>query len=113
MKKTKIQNFFEFLCLTLVLSYFFIHNIIFVIIGILFSIYLINIHIAEEYIKYINIYSFIKIFTNMLKIYTVSKDSKAIDNSVANLDSNLKLVDYIEESGFIPSINKNKDIDTA
>ena len=113
MNRNKIKNLLEFFGLISVLSYFFIHNIIFVVIGILLSIYLINVHSIEKSMEYININSFSLDSTKNQKNNGVSIDYKHIEAEITNQDSNLKLVEIIEESGFIPSIDKNKDINAA
>ena len=48
MKKTKLNHAIEYLSSTLVLSYFFVHNIFLVLIGITFSLYLININLFNR-----------------------------------------------------------------
>ena len=113
MNKVKMKNLLEFFCPTLVLSYFFIHNILFVIIGILLSIYLINTDIVEKLRGYFNSNPCTEDLTINPKNNDVSIESKSIDLDLVNQDSNLKLVDIIEESGFIPSIDKSKDINAA
>ena len=113
MNKVKVKNLLEFICPTLVLSYFFIHNILFVIIGILLSIYLINPDIVEKLSDYFDSNTYIEDLTINPKNNDVAIESKSITIDVVNQDSNLKLVDIIEESGFIPSIDKSKDINTA
>ena len=113
MNKIKFKNLLEFFCPTLVLSYFFIHNILFVIIGILLSMYLINTSIVEKLLGYFNRNPYIEDLTVNQKNNDVSIESKSIDINVVNQDTNLKLVDIIEESGFIPSIDKSKDINAA
>ena len=113
MNEVKMKNLLEFFCPTLVLSYFFIHNILFVIIGILLSIYLINTDIVEKLSGYFNRNPYIEDLTINLKNNDDSIESKSIDIDLINQDSNLKLVDIIEESGFIPSIDKSKDINAA
>ena len=113
MNKNKIKNLLEFACLLLVLSYFFIHNIFFVAIGILLSIYLINVHRIEKLKAYININSCNIDLTKNFKNNVVSKESKHVKKDISNKDSNLKLVEIVEESGFIPSIDKRKDINAA
>ena len=113
MNKVKMKNLLEFFCPILVLSYFFIHNIFFVIIGILLSIYLMNTGIVKKFSGYFNSNPYIEDLTINPKHNDVSIESKSIDIDVVNQDSNLKLVDIIEESGFIPSIDKSKDINAA
>ena len=113
MNKVKMKNLLEFFCPTLVLSYFLIHNILFVIIGILLSIYLINTDIVEKLSGYFSSNPYIEDLTINLKNNDDSIESKSIDIDLINQDSNLKLVDIIEESGFIPSMDKSKDINAA
>ena len=48
MKKIQINQVIEYLSPTLVFSYFFIHNIFLVLIGITFSFYLININMINN-----------------------------------------------------------------
>ena len=113
MNKVKIKYLIEFFCPTLVLSYFFVHNILFVIIGILLSIYLINTDIVAKLIGFKNSNPYIEDLNINPKNNVNSVESKSIDIDVVNHDSDLKLVDIIEESGFIPSIDKSKDINAA
>ena len=113
MYKNKNKNILEFVCPTFVLSYFLIHNIFFVIIGILLSIYLINVHKVEKFINFININRHGRSLPKNSKNNDLALESKPLDIEQANQDSNLTLVEIIEESGFIPSIDKKKDIDAA
>tara|TARA_Y100001968_G_C19311922_1_gene694660 strand:+ start:598 stop:939 length:342 start_codon:yes stop_codon:yes gene_type:complete len=113
MNKNKIPNFSEILCFTLILSYFFINNIYIVFIGILFSIYLINIDNNESFNKFRNINLFIKKEQNYSK-----KADEAICSIPSNIHSNkknskLSLVEIIEEVGFIPSMENNENRDPA
>ena len=113
MNKNKVKNLFEFFCLALVLSYFSIHNIFLVIIGISLSIYLINTNRIESSKGYININHHTEDLTKNSKDKDISMDFKSIDIDLINHDTNFKLVEIIEESGFIPSIDKNNDINAA
>ena len=113
MNKNKVKNLFEFLCLALVLSYFSIHNIFLVIIGTSLSIYLINISSIESLKGYININPHLDDLTKNSKNKDISMDLKSSDMDVIIHDANLKLVEIIEESGFIPSIDKNNDVNAA
>ena len=54
MKKIKINQVVEYLSPTLVFSYFFVHNIFLVLIGITFSLYLININLINNLTKSTN-----------------------------------------------------------
>ena len=60
MKKLKTNEVIEYLSPTLVFSYFFVHNIFLVLIGIIFSLYLININMFNNLKKSINKKLFIK-----------------------------------------------------
>ena len=111
--KIKIKKILEYICPSFVLSYFFIHNIFFVIIGILLSIYLINVHKVESFINFININRCGKGLLKNTKNINVRSDSKPIKMNLENEDSNLTLVEIIEESGFIPSTDKKKDMNAA
>tara|TARA_B100000214_G_C23392728_1_gene367901 strand:+ start:106 stop:447 length:342 start_codon:yes stop_codon:yes gene_type:complete len=107
MKKTKINYFLEYLSATFILSYFFIHNINLVLIGITLSLYLININFLNAYIRSIHMTLFIKkpkIESN--EINKVSK-SNSTNIELKKEDTKLTLVETIEELGYIPSIDKN------
>ena len=113
MNKTKIIHAIEYFSLTLILSYFFIHNIFLVMIGIIFSLYLININLINRIIKSINeklIYKKENIEQNVnnKEIKTNPTNTKSTKE-----DTNLTLVESIEELGFIPSVEKNDDINVA
>ncbi len=77
------------------------------------SIYLINIHTIEKWTGTININGKNYDSNKNSKNNKISINSKPLDVYRANQDSDLKLVEFIEESGFIPSIDKNKDINAA
>ena len=113
MEKTKINLVIEFLSLSLILSYFLIHNIFLVLIGITLSLYLININVF---------YSLKKSITKNLLIKNEAKDSikinKVIKNNCIDIKSTnkalkLTLAEEIEELGYIPKKNKNNDSNAA
>ena len=113
MKKTKINQIIEYLSPTLILSYFFVHNIFLVLIGISFSLYLINIDIINSIKRSIN---------KILSIKKVSKDSNKNDGRIYSNSANIKsikedykisLVEEIEELGFIPSLDKKNKTNAA
>ncbi|ABM76186.1 Hypothetical protein NATL1_16291 [Prochlorococcus marinus str. NATL1A] len=113
MKKNKINQAIEYLSPTLVFSYFFIHNIFLVLIGITFSLYLININMINNLIKSINKNLVIK---NQSK--DLNKKDKEINSININIKSNkenmkLTLVEEIEEFGFIPSVDKKNNSNAA
>ena len=107
MKKTKLNHAIEYLSSTLVLSYFFIHNIFLVLIGIIFSLYLININFINRIIK--------SIYKNLVNkkesIELNEKDTKLETNPInkqsTKEDTKLTLVETIEELGFIPSLDNS------
>ena len=113
MKKIKINQVIEYLSLTLVFSYFFIHNIFIVLIGISFSLYLININMINNLKKSIYKNLAVKNETKGL-----NKNDKKITFNASNIkstkeDKKLTLVEEIEEFGFIPSIDKKNNSNAA
>ena len=113
MKKTKLNHAIEYLSSTLVLSYFFIHNIFLVLIGIIFSLYLININFINKIIKSIN-----KKLVNNKESLKLNVNNTEIKTNPINIkstkeDSKLTLVETIEELGFIPSLDKNDESNAA
>ncbi len=113
MKKTKLNHAIEYLSSALVLSYFFIHNIFLVLIGITFSLYLMNINFINRIIKSIHK----KIVNNKEYIELTAKDTKIetkpINKKSTKEDTNLTLVETIEELGFIPSLDNNDETNVA
>ena len=113
MKKIKINQVIEYLSPTLVFSYFFVHNIFLVLIGITFSLYLININMINNLKKSINKNLVVKNESKDLK-----KNDKEINSNTINIkstkeDKKLTLVEEIEEFGFIPSIDKKNKTNAA
>ena len=113
MKNPKINNVLEYLSVTLILSYFFVHHIFLVLIGIIFSLYLININFLNTFIRSINKNYIIKISS-----LSQNKNDKVIKSNSINKESNkedikLTLVETIEELGYIPSIDKNDESKAA
>ena len=113
MKKIKINQVIEYLSPIMVFSYFFIHNIFLVLIGITFSLYLININMINNLKKSISKNLVIK---NESK--DLNKNQKKINSNTINLksikeDKKLTLVEEIEEFGFIPSIDKKNNTHAA
>ena len=109
MKKTKIIHALEYFSFTLVLSYFFIHNIFLVMIGIIFSLYLININFINRIIKSINNNFFNKKVDIELNINDKRIETNPINLKSTQADPKLTLVETIEELGFIPSLEKNNN----
>ena len=113
MKKIKINQVIEYLSPIFVFSYFFVHNIFLVLIGIIFSLYLININIINNLKKSIN-----KNFTIKNESKESNKNDKEINSNTIIIKSTKKnnkltLVEEVEEFGFIPSINKKNNTNAA
>jgi len=113
MKKIKINQVIEYLSPTLVFSYFFIHKILLVLIGITFSLYLININMINNLKKSINKNLIIKNQFKDLNKNNREINSKTIDIKSTKEDKKLTLVEEIEEFGFIPSIDKKNNSNAA
>ena len=113
MNRTKTDQFIEYLSPTLILSYFLFHNIFLVLVGISLSLYLININFIINLKNLIYKHLFInkesKIFLKEKKIIK----SKAINLKSTKEAGKLSLVEEIEELGYIPSVDKNNDINAA
>ncbi len=113
MNKNKVIYLIEYLSMGLVLSYFIIHNIYFVLIGITFSIYLINIELINS-IKG-SIYKSLDIKNISRNLIKNIKEVKSNSNEIkiTTEESKLTLVEAIEEFGFIPSQDTHNDINGA
>ena len=113
MKKTKLNHAIEYLSSTLIVSYYFIHNIFLVLIGITFSLYLININFINRFIKSIHK----NLVNNKESIDSNEKDTEVETNPInkqsTKEDTKLTLVEAIEELGFIPSIDKKDESNAA
>ena len=113
MKNIKINQAIEYLSPTLVFSYFFIHNIFLVLIGITFSLYLININMINNLKR--SIYKNLAVKNESKDLH---KNDKEINSNTINIkstkeDNKLTLVEEIEEFGFIPSIDKKNNTNAA
>ena len=113
MKKIKTNQMIEYLSLIFIFSYFFVHNIFLVLIGIIFSLYLININMINNLKKSIN-----KNFIIKNESKESNKNDKTINSNTINIKSTKKnnkltLVEEVEELGFIPSINKKNNTNAA
>ena len=113
MKTIKINQVIEYLSPILVFSYFFIHNIFLVLIGITFSLYLININIINNLKKSINKNLVVKNESKDLNKNDKEINSNAINIKSTKKDKKLTLVEEIEEFGFIPSIDKKNNSNAA
>ena len=106
MKKNNLIHFIEYLSPTLILSYFLVHNIYLVLIGIIFSFYLININFNNSIIRSLNKYIFIKNVSGELnKNYQATKYNSK--NIMSTKEDNIpRFIKTIEEIRFIPSLDK-------
>tara|TARA_B100000579_G_scaffold366886_1_gene326958 strand:- start:472 stop:813 length:342 start_codon:yes stop_codon:yes gene_type:complete len=109
MKNTKVNHLLEYLSPTLILSYFFIHKIFLVIIGMSFSFYLINITFINSILRSINKKIINKSLSSELNKNEKETKSESSQMKLSNEDLNFSLVETIEELGIIPSIDKDKD----
>tara|TARA_Y100001968_G_C19286136_1_gene681781 strand:+ start:380 stop:721 length:342 start_codon:yes stop_codon:yes gene_type:complete len=112
MKKYKINQLFEYLPLSLILSYFYIHNIFLVLIGIILSLYFINIDFIHRFYRSIN-----KELAKGKASREISKNDMVIKNDSIQIKSNkeynnLTLVESVEKLGFIPSKDIDKNINS-
>ena len=112
MEKTKINQVLEYSSPILIISYFFIHNILIVVFGIILSLYLININAIFRLKRSINrnLVNKNKISKESFKKYTTIKPDK-IKVKTSQGATNLALVEAIEELGFIPSKDNDSDND--
>ena len=113
MKKNKLNHAIEYLSSTLVLSYFFIHNIFLVLIGIIFSLYLININFINRIIK--SIYKKLVNKKESIDINAIDTEveTNPINKQSTKEDTKLTLVETIEELGFIPSLDNSDETNVA
>ena len=108
MKKNKIYHLIEYLSPTTILSYFYIHNIFLVLIGISLSLYLINIDFFNRIMRSINNHLVTRKLSKKLNKSDSSKKIVSYNIKSRNEYSTLSLVEKIEELGYIPSIDKNE-----
>ena len=111
--KTKINQLIEYLSPVLILTYFFVHNIFLVLIGITFSLYLLNTNIINNIRKSIN-----KNLVTKKEFKEANKIDKEFNLNNINIkstkeDSKLTLVEEIEELGFIPSMDREDNTNAA
>ena len=113
MNKLKINQMIEYLSPTLIFSYFFVHNIFLVLIGITFSLYLININMINNLKKSINKNFILKSESKDSNKNDKEKNSNTIIIKSTKKETKLTLVEEIEEFGFIPSIDKKNNSNAA
>ena len=113
MEKNKINLVIEFLTPSLVLSYFLIHNIFLVLIGITLSLYLININFFNSLKKSISKNLLIKNEPkDSIRINKVIKNNY-VDMKLIKKASKITLAEEIEELGYIPKKGNNNDSNAA
>jgi len=99
------KNIIEYISLLLNLSFFLLHNIYIVFIGIILALYIINKKIINKLLG--SITDNINKKKSTLKIAYSKRES--IEEESIEEDLNLSLVETIEESGYIPSIHIKDD----
>tara|TARA_B100000965_G_C19504038_1_gene718789 strand:- start:9 stop:350 length:342 start_codon:yes stop_codon:yes gene_type:complete len=109
MEENKQKKLLEYLSLAFILSYFLIHNILIVLIGIIFSIYCININFIDKFMGSINKNLVLKKVDRGTNSNNKGIKPDSINKDLIEENSNLTLVESIEKFGFIPSIDKNSD----
>tara|TARA_Y100001968_G_scaffold1685_1_gene1451 strand:+ start:6358 stop:6669 length:312 start_codon:yes stop_codon:yes gene_type:complete len=103
MNQKSIFDLLKYLSLFFVISFFFFHNIYLVFCGIIISLYLINIKYINSYISYYGIrVGFLenKTLDNSIKIMQERKEEEESDDVS-------KLVEDVEELGYIPSLDRS------
>ena len=93
------ERIIDYLSLILVLSFLILHNIVLVISGILIAIYSTNKHKINSYIGTQNI-----IYINRKSI-CINQKNNIQDKSIDSEESLERLVQSVEELGFIPTSN--------
>ena len=113
MEKNKLNHLIEYLSPTMILSYFFLHKIFLVLIGIILSLYLINIKFFNSIMRSINKSIVIKKSSKECNKIVKSTKLDSINIKSSNLDSKITLVEKIEELGYIPSMDKDDKSNAA
>ena len=113
MNKSKLNNIIEYLCLTMILSYFFAHNLFLVLVGIILSLYLINKSFINSFIRSINKKILVITGNHVLNKNLMAYKYDSVNKKSTKKDSKLSLVETVEELGFIPKMDKTKDKDAA
>ena len=99
----------EYLSLLLVISFVVFHNIFIVLIGIVLSLYILNKNLILNSLNSTIIKTILRRLNT--KISPIAKPKLLIDTKKD--DSQISLVEAIEESGYIPSIETNRTNDVA
>ena len=99
--KNNTINVMEYFVLILILSFFIHHNILLVILGIIFSLYFLNEGLIKRYLK-----DKIDIDLGKEKFRLEAIDEETKTNNEIYKPS---LAETVEELGFIPSIENNND----
>ena len=109
MDKNKSVNYLDYISLMLILSFFLFHKIYLVLLGIIFSLYSINKYLVLDIINSFKIRKSKNKYNE--EEITIIREQDKIE--LKNKESEINLVEKIEELGFIPSIDKNDDINAA
>ena len=108
MNRNNSIDLMEYLSLALVLSFFLLHNIHIVFLGMITALFTIN----KKYLYRIIKFNQIEKFNKKVEVETlISKESKSKDSY--REDSIITLAETIEELGFIPSPEKSNDSHAA
>ena len=99
----------ETLSLVLVLSYLVLDNIYLVFIGIFLALYEINKNKVDKILSYIKINRYYLYLMNLTNLLNIDKNKELEKNE----NSMISLVEKIEESGFIPSLDNTDDVNAA
>ena len=97
MKKSNPNNLIEYLSLIFILSYFFVHNIFIVLIGICLSLYMININHIKSIFRYINQKLENKKVSGDIIKNDNTKRPHSINTELEKTDLKFSLVEAIEE----------------
>ena len=113
MKNNKINHLIEYSSPILIISYFFVHNIYLVIIGIIFSLYIVNINSINIVIRSITKILITEELPREINKNHNESNPDSMKIKFAKEYSNLTLAETIEELGFIPSADKDDDSKAA
>lgn len=100
----KNKNFLEYLSLCLVLSFLIFHKVLLIIAGMIIALYCKDKLIESNILK---IENKVKVKSDKLKSRNEDRnDNKNIDKIIKSSDD--RLLQLVEETGFIPNINDNE-----
>ena len=106
MNKNTNFNLLDYFSIILVLSYFFINNIIIVIAGVILSIYALNKEVCHKVA--ISLSNLRRLIGNKIEIPAKNDKVYEVKKGIDNI-TQYSLAERIEELGFIPSADKNNN----